>query len=297
MGRYRRVGWVRRPGRPTATRPPTALGHGRAWPTGPATASACCRAASASGCCSPGPSPRRPRLLLLDEPFNGVDATTTELAPRRAAPRCAPTAWPSSCPPTTCRSPTSRATRPACSTATRSPSARSRRRSRAELLRATYGGSALAARRAATPSSPCDGVRRATRLLIEPFDAGVHAAGADRGACCSACSAASSACTCCCAGWRSSPRSCSTPCSPASPSPSPSGSRCSSARCSAALVSVVLLTLLARRPRLDPDAALAVLIAAFFALGVVVVSRAHAASRATSTRCCSGASSRSTSAS
>jgi manganese/iron transport system permease protein len=39
------------------------------------------------------------------------------------------------------------------------------------------------------------------------------------------------------------------------------------------LVSVVLFTLAARRPRLDPDAVLAVLIATFLALGVVVVSR------------------------
>ena len=34
------------------------------------------------------------RLLLLDEPFNGVDATTTDAAARRARPACAPTAWP-----------------------------------------------------------------------------------------------------------------------------------------------------------------------------------------------------------
>ena len=39
------------------------------------------------------------------------------------------------------------------------------------------------------------------------------------------------------------------------------------------LVSVVLFTLAARRPRLDPDAILAVLIATFLAVGVVVVSR------------------------
>jgi manganese/iron transport system permease protein len=39
------------------------------------------------------------------------------------------------------------------------------------------------------------------------------------------------------------------------------------------LVSIVLFTLAARRPRLDPDAVLAVLIATFLALGVVVVSR------------------------
>jgi manganese/iron transport system permease protein len=39
------------------------------------------------------------------------------------------------------------------------------------------------------------------------------------------------------------------------------------------LVSVVLFTVAARRPRLDPDAVLAVLIATFLALGVVVVSR------------------------
>jgi manganese/iron transport system permease protein len=39
------------------------------------------------------------------------------------------------------------------------------------------------------------------------------------------------------------------------------------------LVSIVLFTLAARRPRLDPDAILAVLIATFLAVGVVVVSR------------------------
>jgi manganese/iron transport system permease protein len=39
------------------------------------------------------------------------------------------------------------------------------------------------------------------------------------------------------------------------------------------LVSIVLFTLAARRPRLDPDAILAVLIATFLAIGVVVVSR------------------------
>ncbi len=43
----------------------------------------------------------------------------------------------------------------------------------------------------------------------------------------------------------------------------------------AAAVSVVLLTLLTRRPRIDPDAALALLIATFFAVGVVVVSRSR----------------------
>jgi len=39
------------------------------------------------------------------------------------------------------------------------------------------------------------------------------------------------------------------------------------------LVAIVLFTLAARRPRLDPDAVLAVLIATFLAFGVVVVSR------------------------
>lgn len=43
----------------------------------------------------------------------------------------------------------------------------------------------------------------------------------------------------------------------------------------AAGVSVVLLTVLARRPRIDPDAALAVLIATFFATGVLAVSRSR----------------------
>jgi manganese/iron transport system permease protein len=43
----------------------------------------------------------------------------------------------------------------------------------------------------------------------------------------------------------------------------------------AAAVAVVLLTVLTRRPRIDPDAALALLIATFFAAGVVVVSRSR----------------------
>jgi manganese/iron transport system permease protein len=43
----------------------------------------------------------------------------------------------------------------------------------------------------------------------------------------------------------------------------------------AALASVVLLHLLTRNDRVDTDSALALLIAAFFALGVVVVSRSH----------------------
>ncbi len=42
-----------------------------------------------------------------------------------------------------------------------------------------------------------------------------------------------------------------------------------------AAVAVVLLTMLTRRPRIDPDAALALLIATFFAAGVVVVSRSR----------------------
>ncbi len=43
----------------------------------------------------------------------------------------------------------------------------------------------------------------------------------------------------------------------------------------AAAVAVVLFTLLARQPRVDPDAALALLIATFFAAGVAVVSRSR----------------------
>ncbi len=43
----------------------------------------------------------------------------------------------------------------------------------------------------------------------------------------------------------------------------------------AAAVSVVLLTVLTRRPRIDPDAALAVLISTFFAAGVLAVSRSR----------------------
>lgn len=43
----------------------------------------------------------------------------------------------------------------------------------------------------------------------------------------------------------------------------------------AAAISVVLLTVLTRRPRVDPDAALAVLIATFLAVGVLAVSRSR----------------------
>ena len=78
MGRYRRVGWVRRPGRRDREAAMTALGR-----VGMAE-----RAGVRFGALSSGQRQRvllaraiaqESRLLLLDEPFNGVDATTSDL--------------------------------------------------------------------------------------------------------------------------------------------------------------------------------------------------------------------------
>ena len=63
------------------------------------------------------------------------------------------------------------------------------------------------------------------------------------------------------------------------------------------LLSAVLLTFATRVPRIDSDAALGVLVGAFFSVGVVVVSTPGAPTRPISPRCCSGASSPSTAAS
>ena len=57
MGRYPRIGWVRRPGRPTGRPRPTPWPRS-AWPSGPRPGSAPSRAASASGSCWQGRSPR-----------------------------------------------------------------------------------------------------------------------------------------------------------------------------------------------------------------------------------------------
>ena len=250
MGRYRQIGWVRRPGRGRPGRRAGRPRRGRSGRTGPATASACCRAASASGCCSPGPWPRRPRLLLLDEPFTGVDATTTDsllaVLHRLRADGVAVVMS------THDLSVAHLACDEACllnhhqvafgpiERGADAPSSSS-----ADLRRRRPCCSTAAPR-----SSPADGrVAPAGRAVRRRL----HAAGARRGRAAGRARRRGRRARAAAAARRSSPRSCSTPCSPASPSPSRSGSRCSSARSLAGVVSVVLFTLgdppPAHRPR------------------------------------------------
>ena len=85
MGRYRTsAGCAGRAPR-TGRSPTQALDAVGLADRAQATGSARCPAASGSGCCWPGRSPQQPRLLLLDEPFNGVDAVSQQALLRRVA--------------------------------------------------------------------------------------------------------------------------------------------------------------------------------------------------------------------
>ena len=79
MGRYPRIGWLHRPG---------ASGIPRSWRTCfvrsgcgrlAAPRSASCRAASSSACFVARALAQEADVLLLDEPFNGIDAQTQEV--------------------------------------------------------------------------------------------------------------------------------------------------------------------------------------------------------------------------
>ena len=127
MGRYRDVGWLRRPSAGDRAHRRRGARRGRPGRRGRTTGSARCPAASGSGCCWPGRSPSSRGCCCWTSRSTGW----TRSASRRCWRRCGGcrTAAPrSSSPPTTSPWPTSPATRSACSTSTRSRSARPRRR-------------------------------------------------------------------------------------------------------------------------------------------------------------------------
>ena len=78
MGRTRAIGWVRRPARRDHVIARDALEEVGLLDLA-RFASALCREVNVNECCSRGPSRRRRGLLLLDEPFNGVDAVTVDV--------------------------------------------------------------------------------------------------------------------------------------------------------------------------------------------------------------------------
>ena len=257
MGRYRRVGWLRRPGAADRDAARARARRGRHARASATIASGCCRADSASGCCSRERSRRRPSCCCSTSRSTGSTARRPTLLLRVLADL--------------------RAEGVAVVMATHDLSVAHLACGRACLLnrrQLAFGPIERGAHRrvaardlrrqrrsswpVAARSSPCaDGAPGAAGACCSTRSRRRSWRGRSSRCCSSVWSAASSACTCCCGGWRSSPRRCSTRCSPASSSRSSRASRCSLGALVAALVTIVLLVVLARRPRIDADAALA----------------------------------------